>query len=80
MNEYFWFGNIAISLDQKLGKVNTRTNISNDLDFKIVNDFRNNICAIGVGSNTIMVDDPSLNVKEHLLDGKSVIPTYSDNF
>lgn len=73
MNEYFWFGNIAISLDQKLGKVNTRTNISNDLDFKIVNDFRNNICAIGVGSNTIMVDDPSLNVKEHLLDGKKVL-------
>jgi riboflavin biosynthesis pyrimidine reductase len=73
MNEYFWFGNIAISLDQKLGKVNTRTNISNDLDFKIVNDFRNNICAIGVGSNTIMVDDPSLNVKEHLLGGKKVL-------
>jgi len=72
MNEYFWFGNIAISSDQKMGKINARTNISNDIDFKIVNDFRNNICAIGVGSNTIMVDDPSLNVKEHLLDGKTV--------
>jgi len=67
MGKFSWFGNLALTLDQKLGEDDKRTHISNKRDFQTVHSFRNEIAAIGIGSSTVLIDNPSLRTKQEYL-------------
>lgn len=65
-----WFINIAITFDGKISLRDSQVNISDEEDWKIVHQMRNSIAAIGVGSNTILIDNPSLLVRKKYLPSK----------
>ncbi len=67
-----YFVNSACSADGYIARVGERTEISSEADWRVVMEMRNHIDGIIVGSNTVMVDDPSLLTKEQYLDGKEV--------
>jgi diaminohydroxyphosphoribosylaminopyrimidine deaminase/5-amino-6-(5-phosphoribosylamino)uracil reductase len=55
--------NIAITFDGKISIPGKRTDISDEVDWNKVHNIRNNAAAIIVGSETIMIDNPSLLTK-----------------
>ncbi len=59
-----WFINVAVSFDGKISNPGEQVEISCDEDWNVVHNMRNTIAAILVGSNTIIVDNPSLLTKE----------------
>jgi riboflavin-specific deaminase-like protein len=62
-----WFVNVAVSMDDMISRPGKRVNISSDDDWKVVHLMRNSSSAIVVGSNTILIDNPTLLVKTHYL-------------
>ncbi len=57
--------NAAMSVDGKIALVGgKRIKISDEEDFKRVHEMRNQVDAILVGINTVLMDDPKLTVKE----------------
>ena len=67
-----YFINSASSADGYIARIGERTDISSDADWRVVMAMRNQIDGIIVGSNTVIVDDPSLLTKEQYLDGEGV--------
>lgn len=64
-----WFINCAVSFDGRLSEQGKPVAISSAEDNYIVHSFRNEIAGIGVGSTTVIVDNPSLRTRvEHLPD------------
>ncbi|RLI93085.1 MAG: 2,5-diamino-6-(ribosylamino)-4(3H)-pyrimidinone 5'-phosphate reductase [Candidatus Altiarchaeales archaeon] len=64
----FIFINAAMSLDGKISTYERKqVRISNDLDMKRVDELRASSDAILVGMNTVVSDDPKLNVKSEIL-------------
>lgn len=59
-----WFVNVAISFDGKITNPGEQVEISSEEDWAYVHNKRNTIAAILVGSNTVIVDNPSLKTKE----------------
>lgn len=62
--------NAAITFDGKISVPGERTEISDELDWKKVHNIRNEAAAIIVGSETVIIDNPSLLTKSEYIDGK----------
>lgn len=62
-----WFINVAVTFDGRIALENQMVNISSDEDWKVVHSIRNRIAAIGVGSNTVIVDNPTLLTRREFL-------------
>lgn len=73
MRNRSWFINAAISFDGKISVKGQQVEISSKEDWQVVHRFRNEIAAIVVGSNTIKVDNPSLQTKPEYLTDPSKI-------
>jgi riboflavin-specific deaminase-like protein len=67
-----WFANVALSFDAKISELGKQVNISSEEDWKIVHKLRNTSAGIAVGSNTILVDNPSLLVKSSYLEDEEI--------
>jgi len=72
MTKRLWFGNLARSLDNKMGEEGKRTKISNQQDFGVVHQFRNHLAGIVIGSNTLVIDNPSLRTKREYVDAGTI--------
>ena len=67
-----WHGNIAISEDGFVSKKNQKTELSNNEDWIEVHNIRNNSSAIIIGSNTALIDNPRLLVKERYIQNTKI--------
>ncbi len=73
MDDRSWFINAAISFDGKISEKGKQVEISSREDWEVVHQFRNEIAAIVVGSNTIKIDNPSLKTNhEYLEEGTKI--------
>ncbi len=73
MQNRSWFINAAISFDGKISIKGQQVEISSKEDWQVIHKFRNEIAAIVVGSNTIKVDNPSLQTNPEYLTDHSQI-------
>ena len=62
-----WFGNVAVTLNSKIGNSERQVEISNDEDWRFVHGLRNESKGIVVGSGTVITDNSTLLViKEYI--------------
>ena len=62
--------NAAITFDGKISTPGERTEISDEYDWRKVHNIRNNAAAIIIGSETALIDNPSLLTKSKYIDGE----------
>ncbi len=65
-----WMINTAITFDGKISVPGKRTEISDEIDWRKVHNIRNNAAAVIIGSETALIDNPSLLTKSRYIDGE----------
>ncbi len=70
--QFTFYINVACSLDTIIGSPYKQEIISNIHDWKVVHNLRNESVAIVVGSNTILIDNPTLLTKDQYIENEEV--------